>query len=464
MSAHQVRQARFRVRTGQVPDSDQRQRWQHLFQTRYLPLLERALDNWMARHPALQSQTIRVPSLKLDLGKLRGVHDDDALLHALERQLDERLQNVAAFSTSDWTLQCHLRFLREGAWPVGSAPATVQGIEQWWREHQSLVPALRAALLPHRADTTLWVRLCLQHSPGFLHWLCRQLDERATVPNSPLISPPTSPRTSPSGNDVSLLATVRLWQLLYEHDSVPFSRTTLNSLRSTLAPGTTSADVPTAALLREVLRHDRLAPTPSDSDAVTDSVSTRPTRHPAKGEQADGEPGHDDRAAGIPVQQAGLILLHPWLPELFTESGLLRNREFPDADSRLRAIFALHYAATGRDEADEGELALHKYLVGWPAAEPLPAALALDTREREAIDDLLRSTIAHWQALKNTSIDGLRDPFLAREGVLRHEDGLDKLIVASGPFDMLLGTLPWSISVVRWPWLPAPLHVHWTQA
>jgi hypothetical protein len=33
--------------------------------------------------------------------------------------------------------------------------------------------------------------------------------------------------------------------------------------------------------------------------------------------------------------------------------------------------------------------------------------------------------------------------------------------VAPGPFDMLMDRLPWSFSLIRYPWMEEPLHVTW---
>src|SRR5690606_29140128 len=140
-----------------------------------------------------------------------------------------------------------------------------------------------------------------------------------------------------------------------------------------------------------------------------------------------------------------------------------RGEHFPDSDSRLRAIFALHFAATGRQAADEGELALHKQLVGWPAGQPLPASEALSSAQRDEIEALLRAVIGHWKVLKNTSVAGLREAFLQRPGTLRRDADAWQLHVAAQSIDLLLDHLPWSIGLVRLPWLPAPLHVVWTR-
>ncbi len=69
--------------------------------------------------------------------------------------------------------------------------------------------------------------------------------------------------------------------------------------------------------------------------------------------------------------------------------------------------------------------------------------------------------IAHWGILGNTSVRGLRESFLQREGRLRRKDGGWQLLVQSRAFDMLLDKLPWGFSVIRHPWMESTVHVEW---
>jgi hypothetical protein len=76
---------------------------------------------------------------------------------------------------------------------------------------------------------------------------------------------------------------------------------------------------------------------------------------------------------------------------------------------------------------------------------------------------LLHALITNWEKLRNTSVDGLRQSFLLREGrLLRKEsDGSWSLTVSTKAYDMLLDSLPWRFSTVRLPWMQTVLHVKW---
>ena len=70
--------------------------------------------------------------------------------------------------------------------------------------------------------------------------------------------------------------------------------------------------------------------------------------------------------------------------------------------------------------------------------------------------------IAHWRVLGRTSLDGLREGFIARSGKLAvRQDGW-LVAVEKKAQDILLGKLPWGISVIQLPWLQKKrIHVDW---
>lgn len=81
------------------------------------------------------------------------------------------------------------------------------------------------------------------------------------------------------------------------------------------------------------------------------------------------------------------------------------------------------------------------------------------------LDSLLDAVIAHWTALGKTSRAGLRQTFLQREGRLASEYGEGgkhwRLVLKTGPFDMLLDRLPWSFGTIKLPWMQEVLYVDW---
>ena len=78
---------------------------------------------------------------------------------------------------------------------------------------------------------------------------------------------------------------------------------------------------------------------------------------------------------------------------------------------------------------------------------PLP-----ETFIKEA-NELLLSIIEHWSILKNTSVEGLRQSFLQRDGKLTFFNNEWRLQVEQKSYDMLLQHLPWNRGLIRLPWM-----------
>jgi hypothetical protein len=167
--------------------------------------------------------------------------------------------------------------------------------------------------------------------------------------------------------------------------------------------------------------------------------------------------------AGEPafIGNAGLVLLTPYLERLFTMLKLVQDKAFVDAAAAVRTTLLMQYLVTGQAAAAEPELALNKLLCGLPLATPVPPSVDLTDQERDAAAGLLQAVIAHWSALGSTSVEGLRQTFLQREGRLDHANEAWQLQVAPQAFDMLLDRLPWGYSTVKFPWMQELIHVQW---
>ena len=74
---------------------------------------------------------------------------------------------------------------------------------------------------------------------------------------------------------------------------------------------------------------------------------------------------------------------------------------------------------------------------------------------------MLGSVIEHWVILKNTSIEGLRESFLQRNGKLTFANNEWLLQVEQKPYDMLLQSLPWNIGFIKLAWMNQILITEW---
>jgi hypothetical protein len=167
---------------------------------------------------------------------------------------------------------------------------------------------------------------------------------------------------------------------------------------------------------------------------------------------------HSEAAEGIYINNAGLVLLHPFLPKFFENLSLTAGKKLQQVE---RALCLLHFLATGQDTAPEYELVLPKILCNVPLLFPVETHTALSAAEKEEALALLSAVIRHWNALRNTSPDGLRGTFFVRAGKisLRENDWL--LQVEPQTWDILLEQLPWGIGMIKLPWMDRLLHVEW---
>ncbi|MGB8192286.1 MAG: contractile injection system tape measure protein [Chitinophagaceae bacterium] len=167
----------------------------------------------------------------------------------------------------------------------------------------------------------------------------------------------------------------------------------------------------------------------------------------------------DDNA--LFIEAAGLVILHPFLEELFKETGLWDGEKWCDEESVYRSVQLLSWLVYGEAGLPENRLLLFKILTGLDVEEPLPATTPLTQQEINACNELLDAIVRHWKALRNTSIDGLQQGFLQREGKLSKTEKGYQLAVERKAQDVLLSHLPWGYSMIRLPWMEQIMNVTW---
>lgn len=162
------------------------------------------------------------------------------------------------------------------------------------------------------------------------------------------------------------------------------------------------------------------------------------------------------------VNNAGLVIVQPFLQPFFRELGLLDGKEFPHEAAQHRAVYLLHYIATGSEELpEEHELLLEKLLCGVALTAVLERPAPFTAAEKEECDNLLNSVISHWGALKKSTPEGLRQAFIKRSGKLLRDSNGWTLRIERNAFDVLLEKLPWGISIVKSPWNKEMIFVEW---
>lgn len=161
------------------------------------------------------------------------------------------------------------------------------------------------------------------------------------------------------------------------------------------------------------------------------------------------------------VSDAGLVILHPFLPELFRRCGYWRDGAWTDDVADHAAVRLLGYLAIGQTDTDEAALSLAKLLAGFA---PLDDPLLPDRPHSDALaraDALIAAVLEHWAALRSASADFLRSQFICRPGHLVRQDDGWVLHVETRAQDVLLGRLPWGFGAIALPWMGEPLSVRW---
>lgn len=170
------------------------------------------------------------------------------------------------------------------------------------------------------------------------------------------------------------------------------------------------------------------------------------------------------------IENAGIVLLNPFFPVLFKNFNLLSEKgEWNSMEDQARAIYLLHYFATGIIGATEDEVLLLKILVGYDLEEVLPNAESvfkewINERSEQLIseeENLLNAVRDNWKTMKNCSWEGLRRDFLRRSGTLSTEITQQTLTIDPHALDVLLPYKNWGVSLIKYSWMNEMLHVDW---
>jgi hypothetical protein len=161
------------------------------------------------------------------------------------------------------------------------------------------------------------------------------------------------------------------------------------------------------------------------------------------------------------ISNAGLILIANYLPAFFHQLKLLNNGNFINNASQLKAIFLLHYLCSGKEEITEYIVPLNKILCGLQLDDPIPQKFLLGEEEKQECFELLNAIIENWERIGNISIEGFREAFLNREGVLFFENNQWTLKVERKGYDVLLDSLPWSFGYTKLSWMQDSILTEW---
>ena len=159
------------------------------------------------------------------------------------------------------------------------------------------------------------------------------------------------------------------------------------------------------------------------------------------------------------INNAGLILLHPYLKDFFKHCNVLDDKN-QITDTTL-AVHSLHYLATKKEGQFENNMVFEKVLCGVPIEQSIQRTIKLSDELKENAEELLQAVLDNWGALNNASPNLLRGEFLQRFGKISFKETNPKITVERKVHDILLNKLPWNIGISRLPWLDHLLFTDW---
>lgn len=221
-----------------------------------------------------------------------------------------------------------------------------------------------------------------------------------------------------------------------------------------------------AQLIREfLLAHEQELLFRQLKQTLTKDPDKYPAEDPEREEEEIPEDPENDSAEDPTavhfIDNAGLVLISPFLPRLFTMLELTENGKFTSREAQVKAIFLMQYAAAGNGEFPEYAMQLNKLLVQFKTGIPIPRKSVLTDEDRHIVDGMLEGVLQNWGRLTNTTAAGLREGFLRREGRLEEQEDTHVLTVESKAFDMLLDHVPWNFRTIKFSWMKKAIQVKW---
>lgn len=163
----------------------------------------------------------------------------------------------------------------------------------------------------------------------------------------------------------------------------------------------------------------------------------------------------------LPISNSGLVLSAPFLPYFFKGLGLVENKEFISKEAQNRGVLLIQALLDESYSYEESDLLLNKILCGMGPSEPTEVNFSPSELEKEEIKNLLDAMVTRWSALKSTSGASMAKGFFRREGSLRRVDKGFQLLIPRISIDILLNRLPWTISIIKLPWMEETLYTEW---
>lgn len=169
----------------------------------------------------------------------------------------------------------------------------------------------------------------------------------------------------------------------------------------------------------------------------------------------------------IYINNAGLVILAPFLKPFFQALSLINGKEFVSVEAQWKAAHLLQYACglysdTDIPENGETDMILNKILCGIPVNDSIPDHVELSQTEKLETEELLRSVLTHWTIMSRSSVQTLQTTFLKKNGRLKFTGNEWNLVIErDSVVEILIDRLPWPISLIKLPWSTHAMFTTW---
>lgn len=441
----------------------------HSFQDSLQEQIISAIDRVCAGHVA-DDEWIQIDRIVIDVGSFssHSLYTDFEMVfqRKFEEELEKKLAAISAVKRKNsrqasW-LDLFCYFLENGTTPWW-VPETEIDFDKISKEIISAQPeVLRQYLYARRFKEPVWIRLAFQLDQKlksgivslfdtlvrareqFLTWVKRINENNSVAVNSPGLN------AEPLIDTILLRNASLIFGITELNEANTLRRLFTDHIEEILFQGKAAPASGITEIIREITMENNLG----------NGTEKKETKLPVLSNSAE-KPIKEDQIVKYAIKDAGIILLAPFLQQIFTKLRFCGKGGWENKQAAWKAAHLLKFMATGEQQQPEYRLVLEKILCGLSLEEPLPREIFLADEEMDEAVSLLHSVLEHWKALRNTSLTGLRESFFKRDGLIKRRDNDWVLQVERKTLDVLLESLPWGYSAVRFPWNDYIIHTEW---
>ncbi len=158
----------------------------------------------------------------------------------------------------------------------------------------------------------------------------------------------------------------------------------------------------------------------------------------------------------------GLMMLSPFLATLFRRMGLLEKNEFVSEKEQLKAYKVLMtIPKIDEEQVYEYQDLIPRIITGIAPEDTIHYVPELTEEELTEIRNFLGAVISQWPVMANATVRGFIESFLVRDGKVWKDGSLWRIEVNGHGADIILQTLTWGFSTMKFPWTPYMIETNW---